>query len=320
MDRRSTVGALLALSALALPLRSLSQNAGLRKIGILGISNLEPGLGYLREGLRELGYVEGRNIVIEVRSAEERPGALPAAAAELVALKPDLIVAFLTPVVQAAMKATSTIPIVMGSSGDPVASRLVASLARPGGNVTGVANTTAQLAGKILELVREIRPATQNVAVLANATDPFTPTFVGQVNAAGRGLGIAVHPVPVRGPAEYDAAFQKWAATRIDAVILQPSLPREHAIELSLKHKLIAVAPNRPFVEAGGLLSYASNTRDRSRAAASYVDKILKGAKPADLPVEQPTVFELVVNLRTAKALGVRIPQSILARADEVIE
>ena len=170
----------------------------------------------------------------------------------------------------------------MASSGDPVATGLIASLARPGGNVTGVANTTALVAGKMLELLRE--------------------------------------RASVRDKEDYDVEFERWAGTRVDAVIVQPSLPRNHATRLSLKHKLISLSPNRPYAEAGGLFSYASNTKERSRAAAVYVDKILKGAKPADLPVEQPTVFELVVNLKTAKALGVKIPQAVLVRADQVIE
>ena len=170
----------------------------------------------------------------------------------------------------------------MASSGDPVATGLIASLARPGGNVTGVANTTALVAGKMLELLRE----------RASVCDKE----------------------------DYDVEFERWAGARVDAVIVQPSLPRNHATRLSLKHKLISLSPNRPYAEAGGLFSYASNTKERSRAAAVYVDKILKGAKPADLPVEQPTVFELVVNLKTAKALGMKIPQSVLVRADQVIE
>ena len=318
MDRRDAILGLVALGLA--PTAGHTQPAGIRIIGILGISNLEPALGYMREGLRELGYIEGKNIVIEVRSAADRPGALPATAAELVALKPDVIVAFLTPAVQAAMKATSSIPIVMGSSGDPVATGLIKSLARPGGNVTGVASATAMLAGKLLELVREIRPTTRNVAVLANAADPFAPTLVGQIEAAGKILGIAVRTVSVRGKEEYDAEFTKWAAARVDGVIVQPSLPRPRAIELALKHKFITVSPSGPFVEAGGLLSYSPSVKERSRAAAVYVDKILKGARPADLPVEQPTVFELIVNLKTAKAIGVKIPQSILLRADQVIE
>ncbi len=170
----------------------------------------------------------------------------------------------------------------MASSGDPVATGLIASLARPGGNVTGVANTTALVAGKMLELLRE--------------------------------------RASVRDKEDYDVEFERWAGTRVDAVIVQPSLPRNHATRLSLKNKLISLSPNRPYAEAGGLFSYASNTKERSRAAAVYIDKILKGAKPADLPVEQPTVFELVVNIKTAKALGVKIPQSVLVRADQVIE
>ena len=258
--------------------------------------------------------------MVEVRSAEGKPNFLPALAAKLVRLKVDIIVAFQTPAVQAAKQATNTIPIVMAPAGDPVGTGLVASLARPGGNVTGASSTTAEVAAKTLELIREIRPAARSVAVLANVADPFTKPLLEQIQSAGRLLGIEIRPAMVRGPEEFDAAFAEWVKARVDAVIIQPSLPRKRAIDLALKHRLLSASPTRLFVEAGGLISYAASPRDNSRKAATYVDKILKGAKPADLPVEQPTKFELVVNLKTAKALGLKIPETILFRADRVIE
>lgn len=323
MNRRDVLRGLIVLGAAGAAPASLAQRTELRTlrtIGVLGTVNLEPSLGFVRERLRELGYVEGRNLQVVIRIAPEKPDAIAAAAAELVALKPDVIVTFLTPASRAAKKATSTIPIVMASSGDPVATGLVASLARPGGNITGVASTTSEVTGKMLELLREIRPAMRSVGVLANAGDPFTATFVAHIESAGRSLGVAIHPVLVRTPADYDAAFAGWRAARIDAVIVQPSLPRERAIALALKHQLISISPNLSFVEAGGLLAYAANTRERCRAAAGYVDRILKGAKPADLPIEQPSRYELVVSLATAKALGITVPQSVLLRADNVIQ
>lgn len=320
MNRREAVFGLVGMGASVFSSGPLAQRSGMRTIGVLGTVNLEPSLGFVRERLRELGYVEGRNLQVVIRTAPEKQEAIAAAAAELVALAPEVIVTFLTPATRAAKKATATIPIVMASSGDPVATGLVASLARPGGNVTGVASTTSEVSGKMLELLREIRPALRSVGILANAGDPFTATFVKGIESAGGSLGVSIHAAMVRVPADYDAAYAGWRAARIDAVIFQPSLPRGQAISLALAHRLIAISPNRQFVEAGGLLSYAANTQERCRAAAAYVDRILKGAKPADLPIEQPSRFELVVNLATAKALGITIPRSLLLRADDVIQ
>ena len=232
----------------------------------------------------------------------------------------DIIVASETPSVQAAKRATSDIPIVMAPAGDPVASGLVASLARPGGNVTGLSAATAVLAGKSLELIREVLPSVQRVAVLAHPTNPFTKPFLEQIDLAARALGLVQQTVMVRGEADYEAAFAEMSAQRAEAVIAQPTLPHMRAAELSLKSRLPSVSGNRTFVEAGGLMSYAGSLGDRYRNAAPYVERILKGAKPADLPVQQPARFEIVVNLKTAKALGLTVPPTLLARADEVIE
>lgn len=311
---------LILLGALAVPLAGRAQSSRVPRLGVLGNANMEPGFGFFREMLRELGYIEGKNILMEIRSAEGRPNSLQVLAAELVRLKVDIIVAFQTPAVQAAKLATSTIPIVMGTAGDPVGTGLVASLARPGGNITGMSGTTAELAAKTLEIIRQIRPATARVGVLANLADSFTKTFLEQILGAGRNLGIDIRPAMVRGTEEFDAAFMQWAAMRVDAVIVQPSLPRKPAIDLALKHRLPSVSPSSPFADAGGLIGYSANPRDVSRKAATYVDRILKGAKPADLPVEQPTKFDLIVNLKTAKELGLTIPESVLFRADRVIE
>ena len=255
---------------------------------------------------------------VEFRSAEGKLNLLPELAAELVRLKVDVIVASETPSVQAAKRATSEIPIVMAPSGDPVGTGLIASLARPGGNVTGLSAATAELAGKSLEL-REIMLTASRVAALADPTNAFTKPFLEQINLTARTIGIEIQVVMLRGTEVFDAAFAEMAAKRIDAVIVQPTLPRGPIIDLVQKHRLPAVSGNRAFAEAR-LMSYAASLADRYRNAAPYADKILKGMKPADLPVQQPTKFELVINLKTAKAIGLTIPPRILARADEVIE
>lgn len=311
---------LIALAALTLPLGGHAQQPKVARLGVLAATNPGPALPALREGLRELGYREGRNILFEVRIAHGKPDPLDAMAAELVRLKVDVIVAFQTPAVQAAKRATGTLPIVMQGAGDPVATGLIASLARPGGNITGTSGSSSELAAKNLEIFREIRPATKLVAVLANAGDPFTTPFLAHIQSAGRLMGMEIRPALVRGPQDYDAVFSEWAKARVEAVVLQPSLPRERAIELALKHRLLSNIPSLSFADRGTLFSYGVNPKETAGKTAIYVDKILKGAKPADLPVEQPTKFELVINLKTAKAIGVGVPRSVLARADRVIE
>jgi putative tryptophan/tyrosine transport system substrate-binding protein len=316
MRRREFIGLLGA--AAAVPLAAGAQTR-VPRLGVLLVGNREPFSKLFWEAMRELGYVEGQNIQSEFRTAEGKLNVLPELAAELVRLKVDVIVASETPAVQAAKRATSEIPIVMAPSGDPVGTGLIASLARPGGNVTGLSAATAELAGKSLELIREIMPSASRVAALADPNNAFTKPFLEQINLAGRTLGIPVETVMVRGT-DFGAAFDEMSQKRIEAVIVQPTLPRPPIIQLVQQHRIPAVSGNRAFADAGGLMSYAGSLADRYRNAAPYVDRILKGTKPADLPVQQPTKFELVINLKTAKALGLTVPPTMLTRADEVIE
>jgi putative tryptophan/tyrosine transport system substrate-binding protein len=306
--------------AAAWPLAAQAQQPKLARIGVLIPANPEPFSSEFRAGLREHGYIEGQNIAFEFRSADGKPNLLRELAAELVRLKVDIIVASQTPAVTAARQATTEIPVVMAPAGDPVGTGLISSLARPGGNITGLSSTTAELGAKTLELIREVLPSTRRVAVLANAADPFSRSFIELIEDGGRTLGIAIQTIRVRGVEEFDAAFAAMDKERADAVIVQPSLPRKPALDLALKHRLPAVGPTPLFPREGGLMSYAGNQNDTYRRAALYIDRILKGAKPADLPVEQPTKYELVINLKTAKALGLEVPAAVLARADEVIE
>ena len=280
-----------------------------------------------RQGLRELGYVEGSNLVIEYRDAEGKFERLPALAAELVALKVDVIVAPNTIAALAAKEVTRTLPIVFAVAADPVASGLITSLARPGGNVTGLSILASELVGKCLELLAQAVPGVSRVVVL------WTPGVLGErtdkdmltgADVAARALGVRLQFVEARGPDEFARAFSDMSSARAGALTVLPSnrFLREHRrlVDLAAKNRLPAVYVSREFVDAGGLMSYGANSADLHRRAATFVDKILKGAKPGDLPVEQPTKFELVINLKTAKALGLTIPQSVLAHADEVIQ
>lgn len=277
------------------------------------------------EGLRELGYVEGRNLVIERRFAGGKQERLPQLAAELVQLKPDLIVTGANPVIVAVRQATSTIPLVMTGSSDPVGSGFIASLARPGGNLTGVATDhSPDFFGKHVELLKELIPKASRIAVLSNPADPAAESYRKVVETAAAKLGMSTQSVPIRGRDELEGAFAAMARERIDAIVVQggPVLftARAQVVQLAIKHRLPGVYYAREYVELGGLASYGSSVADNFRRASVYVDKILKGAKPADLPVEQPTRFEMVINLRTAKALGISVPQAVLVRADEVIQ
>ena len=254
------------------------------------------------------------------RSAEGHLDRLSELAAELVRLKVDIIVTWFTPATQAAKQATHEIPIVMADTGDPVGTGLVASLPRPGGNVTGIAGVTAELSGKCVELIRDMLPSARRVTALANATDPFSKPFLEQIKLGGEATGTTINPVRVSSSEEFETAFAAMEKDRPDAVIVQPSLPSKRAAELALKHRVPAVSVPRWFAEEGGLMSYSARYVDLFRKAAVYVDKILKGARPADLPVEQPTIFELVINLNTARALGLTVPPELLVRADQVIE
>ena len=235
-------------------------------------------------------------------------------------LKVDIIVTWFTPAALAAKQATSEIPVVIALAGNPVETGLVESLARPGGNVTGMSGVGAELAGKSVELIRELLPSARRVAALANAPDPFSRPFLEQIRLGGQATGVTIDAIMIRGAEELEAAFPAMEQKRPDAIIVQASLPTKRVAELALRYRIPTVAVIRAFVEEGGLMTYSAAEADMYRHAALYVDKILKGAKPADLPVEQPTKFELVINLKTAKALGLSVPPSLLGRADQVIE
>jgi putative ABC transport system substrate-binding protein len=318
--RRRDIIAALATSAAAYPFTVRAQQPRLARLGVLLVDNREPFSRIFLEGLRDFGYVDGQNLQIEYRSAGGKLDQLLNLAAELVGLRVDIIVASETPAVQAAKRATTEIPIVMAPSGDPVGTGLIASLSRPGGNVTGLSAATAELAGKSLELIREILPRSRRVAALADPANAFTKSFLSHVNAPAQAGGLAVQTVMLGEGQDLERVFAGMADDGVDALIVQPTLPRTPIIALARKYRLAAVSGNRAFADAGGLMSYAGSLADRYRNAASYVDKILKGAKPADLPVQQPTKFELVINLQTAKLLGITVPAAMLTRADEVIE
>ena len=277
-----------------------------------------------RQGLRESGYVESQNVVIECRSAPGTPDRLPGLAAELVRLKVDILVAQSTASALAAKQATKTIPIVMAWVGDPVGSGLVASLARPGGNITGLSVLTPDIVQKALEILKEGAPSVSRVAIWMDPTNPGETLADSQIDAAARVLGVRLLRVDVRSVANLDAAFAAALRQRVEALFVYPlpiaSLDERRIAEFAIRNRLPTIAVVPRFVEAGMLMSYAPSTADHYRRVGIYVGKILKGAKPADLPVEQPTKFELIINLKTAKALGLTIPQSLLLRADELIQ
>ena len=270
--------------------------------------------------MRELRYVEGQSIRYEFRSDQGQASRLPKLAAELVQLKVDLIVTWFTPAAQAAKQATREIPIVMALAGDPIGTGLVESLNRPGGNITGMAGVTAELAGKSVEIIRELLPSAHRVVALANAPDPFSKPFLEHIRLGGVATGTTIDAKMIRGAEELEAAFSEMEKERPDAIIVQPSLPSKRSAELALRYRIPAVSAVRGFVDEGGLMSYAAAEADMYGHAALYVDKILKGAKPAELPVEQPTKFLLIINMKTAKSLGLTVAPAFLARADEVIE
>jgi ABC-type uncharacterized transport system substrate-binding protein len=309
-------------SAVAWPLAARAQEPKVPTIGALVVGNISPE-GFWREfrqGLRDLGYIEGQNIRFEFRSAEGKIDRLPELAAELVQLKVDVIVTWFTPTAVAAKEATREIPIVMAETGDPIGTGLVMGLRRPGGNVTGIASVSAELAGKSVQLIRDMLPSARRVTALANATDSFSKPFLEQIQLGGEATGTAIKAVRINNNEEFESAFAAMERDRPDAIIVQPSLPSKRAAELALRHHIPAVSVPRWFVDQGGLMSYSAIYADLFRKAAVYVDKILKGAQPADLPVEQPTRFQLVINLKTANALGIAVPPALLARADELIE
>ena len=278
----------------------------------------------LRAGLRDLGYVEGKNIVIEYRWAEGKYERLPGLAAELVQLKVDVIVAASPPAVQTVQKATTTIPIVMAVTADPVGSGFVVSLSRPGGNITGLSNLNVDLSSKYLELLRVAVPKLSRVVVLVNPGHPNHPDMLKNIQATAKTTGVNVSPIEASTASQIEAAVRAMTRERAGALIVLPDslffTQARQIAELAMKNRLPTMVSNRDLVEAGGLMSYAQNPAEQFRRAATFVDKILKGAKPGDLPVEQPTKFELIVNLKTAKAIGLTISQDLLFRADTVIE
>jgi|SRR5947208_6933387 len=277
-----------------------------------------------RQGLRDLGYVEGKSIVIEWRYAEGKPDRLPVLAAELVRLKVDVIVTAGPASTRPAKEATSTIPIVMGFDNDPVGNGFVASLARPGGNITGLSTLAPEISGKQLELLMEIVPRLSRVAALGNSNEPGNAQALREVEVAAGAFGVQLQHLDVRDPKDIETAFREARKERAGAVLVLPSpvllTQRTQIVVLTVKSRLPAIYFATEFVDVGGLMTYGPRRTDSFRRAATYVDKILKGAKPADLPVEQPTKFEFVINLKTAKQIGVTIPQSVLFRADKVIK
>jgi len=321
MRRRDFIASV-AGAAIAWPRAAGAQQPKLRTIGVL----VRAAPGWQRfwklfpGALHDLGYTEGQNIRFEFRSDEGQINRLSELAAELTRLKVDVIVSWFTPAAIAAKQATRDIPIVCALCGDMVGTGLVENLARPGGNVTGNSSLNPELGAKAVDLIRQMVPSTHRIGVLANAPDPFSKPFLKQIQDAGKSTGTAIEPIMIHTAEELDAAFAVMETTRVDAVIVQPSLPTKRIAELALKYRIPSVCTFRDFAYDGGLISYFANENEMYRSAAVLVDKVLRGAKPAELPVEQPTRFELVINLKTAKALGLDVPTSLLATADEIIE
>ena len=318
MRRREFIAALGGAAAWPVVARADDQHTP--TIAVLTPANPEPLWTSFRERMRDLGYREGGNVRFELRSAEGKPDLLPDLAAQVVRNNVSVIVANLTLAITAAKHATSEIPIVMVGAGDPVTTGFIASLARPGGNITGTTSAGPETGTKTLEILRDLLPSVHRVAVLVNASDPFAGPFLGQLQPAGEALRVQLQIIMIHSADELDPAFVAMKSSGADAVIVQPSLPRKRVSDLALKNLIPALAPTMSFVPEGGLAAYSASTTEMFRKVAVYVDKILKGSKPADLPVEQPTQYELAINLKTAKALGLTIPDTILARADEVIE
>jgi len=330
MRRRAFI-TLLGGAAVAWPLvaRAQQQATTVRRVGFLlpggeRTTAVRGQLDAFRQGLKEYGWLEGQNISVEYRFAEGKEDALPAIAAELARLRLDVIVAEGTAAIQAAKTATQTVPIVMATSADPVGTGFVANLNRPGGNITGLSLQTGELSGKRLQLLTEIVPGLARVAVLSNPLNPSIAPIVDQTKAAAQSLGVEIHVVDVQAPDKFASAFALITSVHAGALIVLPDplLYGQHPriVTFTAASHLPALFPEKEVAEAGGLIAYGPSVPASFRRAAAYVDKILRGAKPADLPVEQPTKFELVINLSTARALGITIPSNVLAIADEVIE
>jgi putative ABC transport system substrate-binding protein len=325
LDRRTLIGGVASgLLVATLGVRA-QQVEKVYRIGILEtipVTQNAANLDALRKGLRDLGYVEGRNLIIEYRSADGRAERFPDLASELVRLKVNLIVTRGTPAAKAAKDATGTIPVVMAAMGDPLA--VVASLARPGGNITGVTTFSLELTAKRIELLKELVPNLSRIALLHNMSNPVGPPEWQETKTAARSLGLQAELLDVRSQADLGRAFELAARQHVDALLIGidalTQMHQQTIVDLAARNRLPANYPARGFVEAGGLIAYAVNYPDLYFRAAGLIDKIFKGAKPAELPVEQPTKFELVINLKTAEALGLTIPQTVLLRADEVIQ
>jgi putative ABC transport system substrate-binding protein len=329
MKRREFITALGGAAAWPLAARAQQPASTVRRIGflLLGVARTTAVRGALeafRQGLKEYGWVEGQNISVEYRFAEGKADVLPEIAAELVRLRLDVIVVEGTAAIQAAKNATQTVPIVMATSNDPIGTGLIASLNRPGGNITGLSLQTQDLGGKRLQLLTEIVPGLARVAVLSNPANPGSAPNLQQTQAAAQSLGIELHVVEVRAPDRFESAFAAVTAARAGALIVLPDgmFYNQHPriVAFAAASRLPALFPEKEVVQAGGLIAYGPSIPASFRRAATFVDKILRGAKPADLPVEQPTKFELVVNLKTAKSMGLTISEPFLLLADEVIE
>ena len=327
MTRKISIWILAIISLTTVSPAEAQQSVKMSRIGFLQTVRPEEMTHLTKsfeDGLRELGYVEGRNIVLERRYANGQQERLPGLAAELVRMKPEVIVSGANPVIAALKQATSTIPVVMAVSRDPEGAGFIGSLARPGGNITGLSNDpTPEIIGKNLELFKETIPRMRRVGFFWNPLPPGAQTYKNIAERTARQLGIAFNTAEVRGVDDFEAAFAALVKQRVDGVLVLPDPvifgPRNQLVRLAANNRLPAMYGLREFPEAGGLMSYGPNIANQFRRAATYVDKILKGAKPADLPVEQPTKFELVVNLKTAKQMGLTIPPNVLARADRVI-
>ena len=314
------------LLALGIPFAQAQQSAKLAHLGILIATSPaaeKSRVDALLQGLRELGYVEGKNLAIEWRYAEGKFDRLPNLAAELVGLKVGVIVTTGSTSTRAAKEAATGVPIVMAQDNDPVGNGFVASLARPGGNITGLSSLAPELSGKQLELLKEIVPKLSRVAVFGQSTNPTYPQSLNEVKLAGGAFGLKLQPIDILDAKDIENAFHAASKGRAEAFLALGSpifvLQRKQLAELALKNRLPGIHDRREFVDDGGLMSYATNFADLSKRAATYVDKLLKGAKPADLPVEQPMKFEFIINLKAAKQIGLTIPPSVLARADRVI-
>jgi putative ABC transport system substrate-binding protein len=323
MRRRDFIAALGSAAALGPIVAHAQQARRPARVGILVLAEADGRsiAGLLRDSLREIGYVEGQNLHLDVRSADGKVNQLPDLASELVRSNADVILATFTPCALAAKQATQRIPIVAIAVADPIGSGLATSLSRPGGNVTGLTNLGAETAGKSVELLRDMIPSLRRVATLANPDDPFTKPFLEQVRKAGEVAKVEIKPVAAaRRPEDFENAFAAIKDGQAEAVVVQGIFFSKVLADLAIRHRLPTASVVRRFANVGGLMTYGASVPDLFQRSTVYAQKILQGATPADLPIEQPTRFELVINIRTAKAIGLAIPEAFLARADEVIE